>query len=108
MTRAAGAPKRKPAQAPLRRTVHVLVAEGPYEGWEFTAYADFKAKYLAEFQGDDIVAILAFLDRNLIEHNFPDAEDPSILAASIGDVDNAALQEMTGRIFDAIGKLPNR
>lgn len=104
----AGAHKRKPAKAPPRRTVHVLVTDGPYEGWECTAYADFKAKVLADFQSEDAERILKFLSANLIDHNFPDAEDPAILAETMGDVDNEALKEMTGRIFDEIARLPNR
>ena len=104
----ARAHKPRPAQQPARRTVHVLIDKGDYAGWECTAYADFKAKHLADFQSEDMTRILAFLDANVTEHNFPDADDPDKLAETIGDVDNAALAVVCNAIFDAIAKLPNR
>lgn len=110
--RASGEPvqiKRRPAQTRReRRTVHVVVAEGDYAGWECTAYADFKARLYADMQSDDLGRILGVLDKVIISHNFPDEDDPGILAASMGDVDNEALKFMAGEVFDAISKLPNR
>jgi hypothetical protein len=52
--------------------------------------------------------IIPVLDRIIIEHNFPDAEDPTEVAASMGDVDMHALGMVVDEIFGAIGKLPNR
>lgn len=109
MSRAAAKVKPLRAVTAGRRTVHCRIAVGPYAGWEWTAYADFKAKLYAELQSGELDRIIRALDeRVIIEHNFPDFEDPDIRAESIGDVDVGALNVIVDRTFDAIGKLPNR
>lgn len=100
--------KRRPAKAVQRRTVHVLVEEGEYAGWEFTAYADFKARLLHDLQSGDVGRMFAAFDKIVVEHNFPDADDPSIIADSIADVDRSAISDMADRLWDEIRKLPNR
>jgi hypothetical protein len=92
-----------------RRTVHCRIEVGGFAGWEWTAHADFKAKVYAELQSGSIERIIAVLDEKvIIEHNFPDFEDPDLTAASLGDVDVGALNVIVDRTFDAIGKLPSR
>lgn len=92
-----------------RRTVHCRIDVGGFAGWEWTAYADFKAKVYAELESGSIERVLAVLDdKVIIEHNFPDFEDPDKRAATMGDVDVGALNVIVDRTFDAIGKLPSR
>jgi len=98
--------KRRPAKRPAIRTVTVKL-EGDFEGWEATARVDFPAKYLADFDSGKLERIIVALDAIVVEHNFPNAEDE--IAQSMGDVDPyAALTEFADKLFDAIGKLPNR
>lgn len=94
------------ARGPEARTVHVKL-DDPYAGWEATAKADFKAKHLAALESGKVERIIPVLDAIIIEHNFPDA-DTGERAASMGDVDVGGMAAAAGKIFDAIGKLPNR
>jgi hypothetical protein len=99
--------RRKPAKRPAIRTVHVLLEDGDFAGWEATARADFPARLLSDLQSGNIGRIIGVLDAIVLDHNFPDEKDQ--LATSMGDVDPYdGLLEVAGGIFDAIGKLPNR
>lgn len=101
------APKRRPAKRPAPRTVHVLIAEGDFVGWEATARADFPARVLADLQSDSIERIMHALDVIIVDHNFPDAQDG--LAETMQDVDPyEGILKIAGELFDALGKLPNR
>lgn len=98
--------KRKAARRPEPRTVTVA-GEGEFAEWSCSARADFPARVLAQLQSSDISQIMAALDVIVIEHNFPDAAGE--VAASMADVDPYdGLLTITGGVFDAIGKLPNR
>lgn len=89
------------------RTVVVSIEDGDFAGWEATARADFPAKILADFDSGKVERIIRALDLIIVDHNFPNAEDE--IAAGMGDVDPyAGLVLVAERIFDAIGKLPNR
>lgn len=99
--------KRKAAKRPSIRTVSVLLEEGDFAGWEATARADFPAKVLADLESASIARIMTALDVIVIDHNFPNSEDE--VAASMAEVDPYdGLLIVAGKIFDAIGKLPNR
>jgi hypothetical protein len=98
--------KRRPAKRPAARTVTVQL-EGEFEGWEATARADFPARYLADFDSGKLERIIPALDAIVLDHNFPNSQDE--IAASMGDVDPyTALTAFADKVFDAIGKLPNR
>lgn len=99
--------RRRPAKRPPTRTVHVLVAEGDFAGWEATAKADFPARLLGDLQSGNVDRLIGVLDAIIVEHNFPNVDDE--LAERMGDVDPyAGLMKVGGDILDAIGKLPNR
>jgi hypothetical protein len=99
--------KRKPAKRPAPRTVHVLIADGDFAGWEATARADFPARVLSDLQSESIERIMHALDVIIIDHNFPDASDQ--LAETMQDVDPyEGILKIAGELFDALGKLPNR
>jgi hypothetical protein len=100
----AGAPRRKPARRPEPRTVDIKL-DGELGGWEFTAKVDFPAKWLTDL-GTDLGAVVAVLDRIVIDHNFP-GEDGE-LAESMGDVDATSLGQVTAALQRAMGTLPNR
>jgi hypothetical protein len=98
---------RRPAKRPEARIVSVSIETGPFEGWAATARADFAAGLLADLTSGDIGRIMTVLDRIIVDHNFPNANDE--LAKTMAEVDPyAGLLEVGGAIFDAIGKLPNR
>jgi hypothetical protein len=100
--------KGKPAHAAPRRTVSFTIAEGDYAGWAATAYADFKAKVASDLVSGDMDRVIRALDRVIISHNFPDGDDETVVAESIGDVDMTALEMIVDEVFDAIKNLPNR
>lgn len=102
-----GGAKRRPAKRPAGRTVHVVIAEGDFEGWEATAKADFPARLLADLQSGSVERLIGVLEAIIVDHNFPDAEDE--IAVHMGDVDPYdGLMTLGGELLDAIGKLPNR
>lgn len=99
--------KRKAARRPTTRTVTATIAKGDFEGWEATAKADFPAGWLVDLQSGELGRIIGVLDRIVVDHNLPNVDDE--VAASMSDVDPYdGLLEISGAIFDAIGKLPNR
>jgi len=99
--------KRSPAKRPPARTVTVSITTGDFAGWEATARADFPARVMADLQSDSIERIIGALDVVIVEHNFPDEYDE--LATAMLDVDPyEGLLAVSGKLFDAIGKLPNR
>lgn len=103
-----GSPPRRPAKRPEARLVTARAPEdGPFAGWEATARGDFRAELLADLQSGQIERIIRVLDAIVVDHNMPNDRDE--LAATIGDVDPYdGLLVISGAIFDAIGKLPNR
>ncbi len=102
---AAGAPRR-PGTRPEPRTVE-CTGTGEYADWWMRARADFPASVLAALQGRDVGKVIVALNGIVIEHNMPDAT--GAIASSMGDVDPYhGMVHMAGRLFDAIGKLPNR
>jgi hypothetical protein len=99
-------PKRKAASRPAARTVEVH-GTGEFAEWEGTAKADFPASVLADLQSESIERIMQALDVIVIDHNFPDADGD--VAEVMADVDPYdGLLMISGQIFEAIGKLPNR
>lgn len=97
---------RKAAKRPAPRTVSVTLT-GTYAGWSATARADFPVSYLTELQSGEIARIMPILDRVILEHNMPNADDE--IASTMADVDPYdGMTTMAAAIFDAIGKLPNR
>lgn len=106
MTRAAGAPRRA-AKRPPQRTVHVVIEDGPFAGWEVTAKADFPARFIGDLNSNDVDRIIAVFDTIILDHNLPNTEGG--IAKSMGDVDPyQGLTLIAGEVFDAIAKLPNR
>jgi hypothetical protein len=99
--------KKRPAKQPERRFV-TFVLTGDYEGWEGAARADFKIKIVADLDSGQMDRVIPALDSIVTDHNFPDADDPDKIAATIGDVDSDAIGPIVDAIFTAIGKLPNR
>lgn len=101
------APKRRPAKRPARRTVSVRIETGDFAGWECTALADFPARALADLQSESVERIMRALDVIVVDHNFPSSSDE--LATSMADVDPYdGLMAVSARIFEELGKLPNR
>jgi hypothetical protein len=99
--------KRKAGRRPAPRTIHVVIESGDFEGWEATARADFRAGLIGDLQSGNIERIMHVLDEILIEHNMPNRDDE--IAATMADVDPyGGMVEISGMIFDAIAKLPNR
>jgi hypothetical protein len=99
--------KRRAAKRPAPRTVTVLIESGDFAGWEATARADFPASLLAELESGKVERIMKALDVIVVDHNFPDMNDE--VATSMAEVDPyTGLIAVADRIFDAIGKLPNR
>jgi hypothetical protein len=95
------------ARRPAARTVRVEIPDGDYAGWSATVLADFPAGLLAKLQSPSVESILEVLDTIIVEHNFPNSRDE--LAASMAEVDPyGGLMTIAGRIFDELGKLPNR
>ena len=89
------------------RTVTVTIEDGDFAGWEATARADFPARILADFDSGKVDRIIHALDAIIVDHNFPNAEDE--LATDMAEVDPyAGLVAVAEKVFDAIGKLPNR
>lgn len=107
MTVAARRIKKRAAKRPAARTVRVEITEGDYAGWEATARADFPARVLALLQSGSMEDIVKALDAIVIDHNMPDGDDE--IAASMGEVDPYdGMMQIAGKIFDALGTLPNR
>jgi hypothetical protein len=98
--------KRKAAARPEQRTVKVILA-APYEGWEATARAGFKARHWADLSSSDPDRILPVLSAIILEHNFPD-EETGELAETIGDVDLDGLLAFINGLTEELGKLPPR
>ena len=89
-----------------KRTVTVKLT-GDFEGWEATVQADFKAKYWADIYSADPDRFIPVLTKVVLEHNFPDDETGE-LAATIGDVELAAMTQLIEGMSKAIGALPPR
>jgi hypothetical protein len=99
--------KRRAAKRPEPRTVHVVIEDGDFAGWEATARADFPAKWLADFESGRIEDVLAFFERIIVDHNMPD-EDGNI-AERFADVDPySGLLAISAALGDAVRTLPNR
>ena len=107
MTSTLRALKRKPAKGVARRTA-TFGMPAPYDGWEATVYADFKAGTVADLTSGELDRVLRALDKVVISHNFPDADDDTIIAASFSDIDMDALNVVVDAMLDAIAKLPKR
>lgn len=95
------------APQPERRKVTVSIEEGPFAGWELTAYADFPARLMVKLQSGEVAAILEALEAIVLEHNLPDMLTGE-LATELEAVDYEGVLLMSTRLFEAIGRLPNR
>lgn len=84
------------APLPEPRTVTAEIREGRYAGWRFTARRDWTVRELMELN-EGLPGKAAFLDRQLLEHNFPDREGN--VAASMLDVYPA---DAIGHVLDAL------
>lgn len=97
---------RKAAKRPPAREVSAT-GSGEFAEWTCRARADFPARVLADLQSGSIERIMVALDAIVLEHNFPDAAGE--IAKTMADVDPYdGLLDVSARIFDAIGTLPNR
>lgn len=97
----------KAAKRPTPRTVHVVIAEGDFAGWEATAKADFPARVLTDLQSGDIERLIDALGQIITDHNFPNSSDE--VAASLGDVDPYdGLIQVATEVLERLFKLPNR
>ena len=106
MTSAVRQLKRKAAKRPSQRTVSVIL-DGEFAGWEATARADWPARWMEDLDPEDVPRFMSFLDRIILSHNMPNADDE--IADSMMDVDPyEGVVRMGEAIIDAIGKLPKR
>lgn len=99
--------RRRAAKRPEPRTVHVVIEEGDFAGWEATVRADFPASLMRGFESGRLDDILAVMELIITEHNMPNGEDE--IAEHLADVDPyAGLLAIANEIGAALGKLPNR
>lgn len=99
-------PARKAGKRPERRQIHVEL-EAPFEGWEATCVVDFPLRVLADLESDQVIRMGAGLDKIVVEHNFPDADDK--IATSMLDVEPyEAVVALVTKFSAELGKLPPR
>lgn len=99
--------RRAPGKRPERRTVDVEIADGAYQGWAATIYADFSVRTLAELQSGQLDRIVPAFAKIVVSHNFPD--ESGAIAAELVDVDPYdGLLRVAAEAFKTIERLPPR
>ena len=108
MNRAQQREARRVAARPPARTIDVELPDtGAFAGWWLQARTDFPASWLVELESGSVTAILAVLQRIVVDHNLPNSAGE--LAAKLEDVDPYdGLLQLGTELMQRLGKLPPR